>query len=67
MKKFFLSSVLVLSLMIVCASDIFSQWTAQTSGITTRLRFIYAVDDNILWACGNSGVVLKTTSVSSIL
>ncbi|HEX9252170.1 MAG TPA: T9SS type A sorting domain-containing protein [Ignavibacteriaceae bacterium] len=61
MKKFLLPSVLVLSLMVVCASDIFSQWVPQTSGITTRLRYVYAVDDNIVWACGNSGVILKTT------
>jgi photosystem II stability/assembly factor-like uncharacterized protein len=61
MKRSFLSSVLVLSLMVFLASDIFSQWVAQTSGITTRLRYVYAVDDNIVWACGNSGVVLKTT------
>ncbi len=61
MKRFLLSSILVLTFVVLSTSEIFSQWTAQTSGITTRLRFIYAVDDNIVWACGNSGVVLKTT------
>jgi len=61
MKKFLLSSVVVFSLVLISTSDIFSQWVPQTSGITTRLRFIKAVDDNTVWACGNSGVVLKTT------
>lgn len=61
MKKLLMSSSIILSLVFLISSDIFSQWTAQTSGITTRLRYIKAVDDNVLWACGSSGVVLKTT------
>ncbi len=61
MKRFLLSSVLVLSFVVFLTAEIFSQWVPQTSGITTRLRNIRAVDDNIVWACGNSGVVLKTT------
>ncbi len=61
MKRSLLSSILVLSLVVLSATEIFSQWVPQTSGITTRLRYIKAVNDNVLWACGNSGVVLKTT------
>ena len=61
MKRSLLSSILVLSLVVLSAAEIFSQWVPQTSGITTRLRNIKAVNDNVLWACGNSGVVLKTT------
>ena len=61
MKRSLLSSILVLSLVVLSASEIFSQWVPQTSGITTRLRNVKAVNDNVLWACGNSGVVLKTT------
>ncbi len=61
MKRFLLSSILVLSFVVLSVSEIFSQWAPQTSGITTRLRYVHAVDDNIVWACGNSGVVLKTT------
>ena len=60
MKRSLLSSILVLSLVVFSATEIFSQWVPQTSGITTRLRNIKAVNDNVLWACGNSGVVLKT-------
>lgn len=40
--------------------DIYSQWVAQTSGTTVRLRQIRAVDDAVVWACGASGVVLRT-------
>ncbi len=61
MKRSLLSSILVLSLVVLSATEIFSQWVPQTSGITTRLRYVKAVNDNVLWACGNSGVVLKTT------
>ncbi len=61
MKKFLLSSIVVFSLVLITASDIFSQWVPQTSGITTRLRALPILDDNVVWACGNNGVVLKTT------
>ncbi|HCY77106.1 MAG TPA: hypothetical protein DHV28_14380 [Ignavibacteriales bacterium] len=61
MKKFLLSFLLVLSFVVLTTSEILSQWVPQTSGITTRLRYVHAVNDNIVWACGNSGVVLKTT------
>jgi photosystem II stability/assembly factor-like uncharacterized protein len=37
-------------------------WTEQTSGITTALQSVSAVDDNIAWACGVSGKVLRTTN-----
>ncbi|NWF89993.1 MAG: T9SS type A sorting domain-containing protein, partial [Ignavibacteriaceae bacterium] len=60
MKKFFLKSVLVLSVVLFSSSQIFSQWTAQVSNTTQRIRCIKAVDDNVVWACGNGGVVLRT-------
>jgi photosystem II stability/assembly factor-like uncharacterized protein len=62
MKKLILSSFVMVTLVLFSASDIFAQWTAQTSGITTRLRYVKAVDDNVVWACGASGVVLKSTN-----
>jgi photosystem II stability/assembly factor-like uncharacterized protein len=37
-------------------------WTEQTSGITTALQSVSAVDDDIAWACGVSGKVLRTTN-----
>ncbi len=38
-----------------------AQWTLQTSPTTETLRFIMAVDDNVVWACGYAGVVTRTT------
>jgi photosystem II stability/assembly factor-like uncharacterized protein len=37
-------------------------WTEQTSGLTTVLYSVSAVDDNVAWVCGASGKVLKTTN-----
>lgn len=61
MKKFFLKSVLVLGFLLFSASQVYSQWVPQTSGTTATFRSIRAVDDNVVWACGTSGVVVKTT------
>ena len=58
MKK----SFLVLCVVLLSSSQIFSQWVAQTSGTTVTLRGIRAVNDNVVWACGASGVVLKTVN-----
>ncbi|HEY3249748.1 MAG TPA: YCF48-related protein, partial [Ignavibacteria bacterium] len=37
-------------------------WIEQTSGLTTQLTSISAVDDNNVWVCGYSGRVLRTTN-----
>ncbi|RCK73939.1 MAG: Cell surface protein [Ignavibacteriae bacterium] len=37
-------------------------WTVQTSGITTALYSVKAVSDQVAWACGASGRVLRTTN-----
>jgi photosystem II stability/assembly factor-like uncharacterized protein len=37
-----------------------SNWTVQTSGITDDLYCISAVDNNIAWAAGESGAVIRT-------
>ncbi len=37
-------------------------WTEQTSGISTGLTSVSAVNDNIMWASGASGKVVKTTN-----
>jgi photosystem II stability/assembly factor-like uncharacterized protein len=37
-------------------------WTEQTSGLTTALYSVSAVDDNVAWASGASGKVLRTTN-----
>jgi photosystem II stability/assembly factor-like uncharacterized protein len=36
------------------------QWTAQTSGITARLRGVSAVNDRVAWASGADGTILHT-------
>lgn len=40
----------------------FSQWSEQTSGVTTGLNSVSPVDNNIVWACGQNGKVLLTTN-----
>jgi len=58
MKKSFLLSVLFF-----ITVNLYSQtWTEQTSGITTALYCVSAVNDNIAWAGGESGKVLRTTN-----
>ena len=37
-----------------------STWTAQTSGVTTRLRGVSAVNERIVWASGAQGTVLRS-------
>ncbi len=37
-------------------------WTEQASGLTTALNSISAVNDDIAWACGDGGKVLRTTN-----
>jgi type IX secretion system substrate protein len=58
MNKLF-SSFLVL---LMCSSLTYSQWSEQTSPITTLLYSVSAVDNNVVWACGNVGKVLRTTN-----
>ena len=48
---------------LVFSMNVFAQtWTAQTSGVTTSLNCVSAVDANIGWIGGNGGVILKTTN-----
>ncbi len=58
MKTFIISLLCIFCL----TSNNFAQWTEQTSGITTPLYSVSAIDDNIVWACGDGGVVLRTTN-----
>lgn len=58
-KKTFTFFVLLVSILFSTV-EVFSQWVAQTSGTTVRLRQVKAVNDNVVWACGASGVVLRT-------
>ena len=36
-------------------------WTPQTSGVTVRLRGVSAVSNDVAWASGAAGTVLRTT------
>jgi photosystem II stability/assembly factor-like uncharacterized protein len=38
-----------------------AQWTSQTSGVSTLLRSVCVVDENICWMAGDGGKVLRTT------
>lgn len=61
MKKIFLAAFLSL----IIYSDIFPQWTQQSSGITQDLSSIFFTDENTGWACGWSGKIIKTTNGGS--
>ena len=44
------------------ASISFSQWMPQNSNSTRRLLTVYFLDENLGWAGGNEGSILKTTN-----
>ncbi len=59
MKTFtFFVSLIIFFLCGVC----YAQWSEQTSGITTALYSVNACDSSVVWTCGASGKVLKTTN-----
>jgi hypothetical protein len=63
MKKVILG---VLSLFLISASTLFAQtWTAQTSPVSTDLNGAWACDANVVWMCGPTGVVIRTTNGGS--
>ena len=39
-----------------------TQWVQQTSGVTTSLLDIDFINENTGWACGDGGVIVKTTN-----
>lgn len=54
--------IFTLSFILLTAISSFSQWTEQSSGITTPIYSVSAVDNSIVWACGDGGVVLRTVN-----
>nr|HMS66218.1 hypothetical protein [Ignavibacteria bacterium] len=52
--------IFTFSFIMFFAVSSFSQWTEQTSGVTTPIYSVSAVDNSVVWACGNGGVVLRT-------
>jgi photosystem II stability/assembly factor-like uncharacterized protein len=51
-------AIFIFSLAINC----YSQWTEQTSGVTSTLYSVSGFDDNTAWVCGAGGKVLRTTN-----
>jgi hypothetical protein len=62
MKKFYL-----IAAMLLMTSALFAQgtWSLQTSPVTTDYNSCWAVNTNIAWMCGPSGVVVRTTNGGS--
>lgn len=58
MSKFFPIFLCVFILTSVC----YSQWTEQTSGVTTALESVSPIDNNIVWVAGASGKILYTSN-----
>ena len=47
---------------ICITSSSLAQWSEQTSGVTSIIFSVSAVDDNVVWACGAGGIVLRTVN-----
>ena len=56
-----LKTFLTLLMLFACAGLARAQWTAQTSGVTVRLRGVSAVNRRVAWASGASGTYARTT------
>ena len=52
----------LLSLIFLLSSISFSQWIPQNSNTTQRLMTVFFLNENIGWAGGNEGCILKTTN-----
>lgn len=59
MKKF---TIAVFAVMLFTANIFAQTWTQQTSPVGTDLNSAWAVNDQICWMCGPSGVVVRTTN-----
>ncbi len=59
-KLFTLLFVLLLSVITTFSQPI--SWVEQSSGLTTQLTSVSAVNTNHVWACGYAGKVLRTTN-----
>lgn len=58
-----MKTLLTIVLMVLFSFSVANaQWTVQTSGSTQLLYSVSAVDNNVVWACGAAGTVLRTTN-----
>jgi len=55
------SWTLVPTILLAAAFAAAPSWTAQTSGVTARLRGVSAVNDRLVWASGANGTIIRTT------
>ena len=46
---------------ILAATLMAPAWTAQSSGVTARLRGVSAVDERVAWASGSGGTIVRTS------
>ncbi len=49
-------------LVFIFAITLSAQWYQQHSGTTSHLHSVFFINENIGWACGNEGVIIKTTN-----
>jgi photosystem II stability/assembly factor-like uncharacterized protein len=53
--------VLRIATLLIASAFIAPAWTGQTSGVTARLRGVSAVSEQVAWASGSGGTVVRTT------
>lgn len=58
MKKFFTFLFCIFCI----TGSTFAQWSEQSSGATTIIFSVSAVNDNVVWACGEGGKVFRTVN-----
>jgi photosystem II stability/assembly factor-like uncharacterized protein len=61
-KRFPLIVIAIIASCVFAISVSAQTWTSQTSGVTTGLNTVSAVNQDVGWIGGNSGVVLRTTN-----
>lgn len=54
--------ILISILSLISVNFVFSQWMQQSSGTSQRLLTCYFINENIGWAAGDAGTILKTTN-----
>jgi len=57
-----MKTILILIISIIMVESLFAQWILQQSNVTSPLEDIEFINVNTGWACGYSGVILKTTN-----
>jgi photosystem II stability/assembly factor-like uncharacterized protein len=57
-----MKNFITLSLLALFTSASVAQWSEQTSGVTTALYSVSAIDNETAWICGAGGQVLRTTN-----